>query len=88
MNKYIDKNGAEITIGSKISIGGDTPEEVFAVVDPYGHVGLGVNASNPSYLAAHLDADQEFYPLTEFNYSFVDERTIQMNDTVIVEGIK
>ena len=71
IRKYYDRNGAEVTIGSKLYfILDDCVEEVYAINDGYGEydVELGINASNPDYLRNHPDAEQEFYPLWQFDH--------------------
>lgn len=84
MKRYIDKNGREIKVGTKISIEGGKSQEVYAIEDSHGKEGLGINASNPAYLKAHPDQEQEFYPLTEFNHVSTLGGVIQMTTTVVV----
>lgn len=59
---YVDKHGQKIEADMLISIGGEEPELVLLCGDD----NLGVNASNPVYLAAHPGAYQECYPLSNF----------------------
>lgn len=59
---YLDKHGKKIEADMLVSIGGEEPERVLLCGDD----DLGVNASNPAYLAAHPGARQECYPLSAF----------------------
>lgn len=62
--RYRDQHGRPIKAGDKlIYVIDGTVEEVFACGDD----DLGVNASNPDYLAANPNAPEECYPLHQFD---------------------
>lgn len=64
--KYFDKRGNEIKAGTKIKHNDGSIELVYECGDN----DLGVNASNMEYLKNHPDAEQEFYPLYQFNTKY------------------
>lgn len=59
---YKDKNGVEIKEGMLIQHDEGDLERVY----PCGDGDLGVSATNPEYLKTHPDAEEEFYPLSNF----------------------
>lgn len=84
MRKYIDKNNREIKAGDMISIERSKPTKVYAIQTDVGTQGLGISASNPKYLKAHPEQDEQFYPLTEFSHVSTLGGIVQMTSTVIV----
>lgn len=65
---YVDKHGHKIKPGMMIQIDGAEPEEVLLC----GEDDLGVNASNPVYLAAHPTAPEECYSLSNFSSADIE----------------
>lgn len=63
---YVDMHGEEIQPGYMIKIGDDEPEMVYSCCNDFGE-DLGINASNEAYLKAHLDAEREYYSLSNFD---------------------
>lgn len=60
---YHDKHGVPVMEGAHIRFDDGSVEEVIALEND----DLGINASNPAYLATHPEAWPEGYPLSQFN---------------------
>ena len=64
-NRYFDKNGIEITEGCKIKYEDGEIQTVYAWSDDHGRVGLGTDATNPSWIKSGRAEPCEYgiYPL-------------------------
>lgn len=62
---YKDKHGAVIKEGDEIMHKGGQLGFVVACSGPDGE-DLGISASNQDYMDAHPQAEEQFYPLSEF----------------------
>lgn len=64
-NRYFDKNGIEITEGCKIRYDDGEIKTVYAWFDDHGRIGLGTDATNPSWIKSGRAEPCEYgiYPL-------------------------